>query len=391
MRYSYMNYLSPIARADVPESGYFVWPWSYNECSNISTNQKINACLENPGYGLNANQGRGSPEIDLLEAMSGYYFYPDGSSIANFSTPYLSTSYQVAPGVPDSPHRPKNGFPLQPGQTWYSGMTQGTYFNSELNFDYYGGPCGEPDFGGPQNLYMADCISLRSELNKSYWESQHVFRLEWQPGEYIDWYVDGHFVYSIPQESLLNVTGSLLALEPMFIIANVAMSQNWGFPSCEANPNCNSCHEDCFDCMNPSCDCNIPEGMKNCSNLPSEMKIDYIRLYQDSDDSLHTLGCSPVEYPTADYIVENNSSFIGWTPIPEPPIWDYIWFIFIGDCQLFLFWIVLFLCCFVITRIGFHLMCSNDHFWCFKTGPKCTYSEISGNDFSEVHHNSRQL
>jgi hypothetical protein len=28
------------------------------------------------------------------------------------------------------------------------------------------------------------------------------------------------------------------------------------------------------------CQCTLPEGMKNCKNLPAEMKIDYIRLYQ---------------------------------------------------------------------------------------------------------------
>ncbi|KAI9985954.1 hypothetical protein PInf_024745 [Phytophthora infestans] len=43
------------------------------------------ACDDNPGYGLNPNQGRGAPEIDLLE----------GGGLA------VSSSLQIAPGMPD--------------------------------------------------------------------------------------------------------------------------------------------------------------------------------------------------------------------------------------------------------------------------------------------------
>jgi hypothetical protein len=42
--------------------------------------------------------------------------------------------------------------------------------------------------------------------------------------------------------------------------------------------------------------------MKNCRNLPAHMKVDYIRLYQDATDPLHTLSCSPPSHPTAEFI-----------------------------------------------------------------------------------------
>ena len=39
--------------------------------------------------------------------------------------------------------------------------------------------------------------------------------------------------------------------------------------------------------------------MKNCKNMPAKMEIDFMRLYQDSEDSTHTVGCSPKGFPTA--------------------------------------------------------------------------------------------
>uniref|UniRef100_H3GES0 GH16 domain-containing protein n=1 Tax=Phytophthora ramorum TaxID=164328 RepID=H3GES0_PHYRM len=48
-------------------------------------NQRISACDDDPGYGLNPNQGRGAPEIDVLE----------GGGLA------ISSSLQIAPGMPD--------------------------------------------------------------------------------------------------------------------------------------------------------------------------------------------------------------------------------------------------------------------------------------------------
>ena len=50
------------------------------------------------------------------------------------------------------------------------------------------------------------------------------------------------------------------------------------------------------------CQCSLPDGMKNCKNLPAKMEIDYIRLYQDKEDPTHTLGCSPEGFPTAEFI-----------------------------------------------------------------------------------------
>ncbi|KAG6623018.1 Beta-glucan synthesis-associated protein SKN1 [Phytophthora cinnamomi] len=77
-----------LGRAIFSASTNRMWPFSYNKCDPDvfnSSNQRISACDANPGYGLNPNQGRGAPEIDVLE----------GGGLA------ISSSLQIAPGMPD--------------------------------------------------------------------------------------------------------------------------------------------------------------------------------------------------------------------------------------------------------------------------------------------------
>ncbi|CAK4068700.1 unnamed protein product [Aphanomyces euteiches] len=74
-----------LGRALFTASTTRMWPWTYNECdADLSPNQAISACNANPGFGLNPNQGRGAPEIDVLEG--------GGNAI--------SSSIQIAPGMP---------------------------------------------------------------------------------------------------------------------------------------------------------------------------------------------------------------------------------------------------------------------------------------------------
>ncbi|KDO28993.1 hypothetical protein SPRG_06065 [Saprolegnia parasitica CBS 223.65] len=77
--------LGNLGRALFTASTTRMWPWSYNVCDEDSKkNQAISACDSNPGFGLNPNQGRGAPEIDILEG--------GGNEI--------SSSIQISPGMP---------------------------------------------------------------------------------------------------------------------------------------------------------------------------------------------------------------------------------------------------------------------------------------------------
>ncbi|CAH0476020.1 unnamed protein product [Peronospora belbahrii] len=77
-----------LGRAIFTGSTARMWPFSYNECNDTifdSQNQRISACDANPGSGMRPNQGRGAPEIDILE----------GGGTA------ISSSVQLGPGMPN--------------------------------------------------------------------------------------------------------------------------------------------------------------------------------------------------------------------------------------------------------------------------------------------------
>jgi beta-glucan synthesis-associated protein KRE6 len=79
-------FMGNLGRAIFSASTNRMWPFSYDRCEPDvfdPKNQRISACEANPGHGLNPNQGRGAPEIDLLEG--------GGTDI--------SSSIQVGPGM----------------------------------------------------------------------------------------------------------------------------------------------------------------------------------------------------------------------------------------------------------------------------------------------------
>lgn len=79
-------FLGNLGRALFTASTNRMWPWSFDKCDkSLEKDQRISGCDSDPGYGLNPNQGRGAPEIDLLEG--------GGTDV--------SSSIQVAPGMPD--------------------------------------------------------------------------------------------------------------------------------------------------------------------------------------------------------------------------------------------------------------------------------------------------
>ncbi|CAE7373207.1 KRE6 [Symbiodinium pilosum] len=70
-----------LGRAILKDSTDQLWPFSYDQCPDLKhaaanqapqDAQRINACLSKDItdlYGLNARQGRGAVEIDIIEAM----------------------------------------------------------------------------------------------------------------------------------------------------------------------------------------------------------------------------------------------------------------------------------------------------------------------------------
>ena len=275
---------------------------------------------------MHPHQGRGAPEIDIFEVMPGHEMPGFGSV-----RPFMSNSLQISPGL-GKLQRPTNGQPLQDapsGTKWYDRL-QYSPDRSELNYGFWGQLCGpEYDSTPTQKFkYQEDAISANTWLNSSHFEQHHIYRLEWQPpnpavgplmkshgGEfgYLEWYLDGEFIFGIEGQSLEDLTGAMIPVEPMYLILNTAISHRWGMPEpCDAK-NCAACWL-CYDCINPECQCSLPLGMRGCKNLPAEMEIDYVRLYQDPLDTTHTVGCSPEGYPTAEYIEAHAGDYAPWRP-----------------------------------------------------------------------------
>lgn len=336
-----------LARATFDTTTMYMWPWSYNKCtgevSHLEDKQERSACEDTKVFGMHPKQGRGAPEIDIFEMMPASSQSETGAS----SPPYMISSLHVSPGI--DTNRPHNGQQLNESSynNWYENLYVGE--NGELNSGFWGQMCGpEKDFSVDQiHKYMEDALSVKTRLNESHFASTHVYRIEWQPptsggggsggGEsassssinsnsnsssghrdagYIYWYIDDKLIFGIDGESLESKTGAQIPAEPMYLILNTAMSHRWGMSEPCANDQCGACWH-CYDCTNPECECALPDGLKNCENLPSHVKIDYVRLYQDRADSLHTTGCSPPNFPTAEFIAAHRERYADWQPLGE--------------------------------------------------------------------------
>lgn len=290
--------LGNLARATYVDSSQNVWPWSFDTCSREQQlGQQLSACNKAAHYGLNARQGRGSPEIDILEAMAGEMILEN----TPVSRPYFSASLQVSPAM--SEIHPNNNAPPEPGSWYENGLEYGD--EAALNIFFYGSAL---DYKMGKSKYTTDALSANRNLNQTDFGAFHKYRLEWETGEngYLRWYFDDALVYGIRAEAL-QATGAIIPEEPMYLIFNTAISHTWGFPYCDPS----NCDCSCFDCSKPECSCAMPYGF--CEMMPAHFLVDYVRVYQrvsvDNDNGVdkmgyprHTIGCSPDSHPTEMYI-----------------------------------------------------------------------------------------
>lgn len=288
--------LGNLARATYVGSSDYMWPYSYNKCDpDKRLSQEISACSKLNHYGMDAFRGRGAPEIDLIESMQGDTTEKLPST--TIRRPYQSASLQVAPGIDRD--RPVLGLKPKPGH-WYTGMEYNHHneTKSELNPFFYGVTLVHK----PKSYtYQADALSANGQLNASHYTRQHVYRVEWEPpeedgtGGYIRWYTDDVFVYGITGSNL-NITGSEIPSEAMYLLMNTAVASSWGFPA----PCPEGCKCSCFECGNSDCACALPTGY--CENFPANFDIEYVRVYQPTGGKKHTQGCSPKGRPTKFFI-----------------------------------------------------------------------------------------
>ncbi|CAN0308956.1 unnamed protein product [Ascophyllum nodosum] len=285
--------LGNLGRATYEASTNLIWPWSYNKCDpKLQRAQEISACNKVNHFGLHPHQGRGSTEIDILEAQPGLSSDPL-LNLGKVNNPYVSTTVQLAPGIPR--HRPANGDLLTPADNWYKNMTIGN--DSILNYHFYGMHVDktapeEPVYRGADQAYLADAISALTPLKRTHFHDFHNYKLEWVPGPggYLRWYIDNVEVLAVDAK-VIEEHGTQIPDEPSYIILNTAVSSSWGFPVPPI-----PCDNPCYDCGDDKCHCAIPQGF--CKMLPSYFMIDYVRVYQNTSDDRMSVGCDIPSHPS---------------------------------------------------------------------------------------------
>ncbi|KAG6953518.1 hypothetical protein JG688_00012791 [Phytophthora aleatoria] len=351
-----------LGRAIFSGSTNRMWPFSYDRCEPEifdPSNQRINACDDDPGYGLNPNQGRGAPEIDLLE----------GGGLA------ISSSLQIAPGMPSDfrlfpadstlPTRTaclryaannncaKKSAKVQSFTTVNASVARGITENScttttcpasldvngDLDFidgngkNHWGinsnGTCFpimnsylcDPDnsdsrCASPRNSttpksnamdpfnYQMDAISSNWPVHLGAYTNYLVYQLEWVTGQngYVRWMLDGNPLFEVTADAFSNVPQNSNSSNPQKMMLEEPMSLIFNvalsssWGTTPPNPG-NACREDGSD----------ETVNKICDEFPMFMKIDYIRLYQDQGEDLDAdnymqVGCDPESHPTKEWI-----------------------------------------------------------------------------------------
>lgn len=291
-----------LARATYLDTTDRMWPFSTNVCNKYTRYaQEISSCNDNPGFGMHPNQGRGAPEIDFFEVMM----------MDVFPNPLLSASLQVAPGKPKN--RPTLG--QKPNVTWYEPFLDN---GASLNLYFFGAYTYDPN---KTRAYQTDTVSINFWLNESFYTDFHKYRIEWEPpvddmmdspselsrGGYIKWFIDDRMIAAMFGDDLQKVSQTEIPSEPMSVLFNLALSKDWGFPDAYFL----NCEKKCWSCLDPECECALPRNFCR-KNIPASYEIDYVRVYQDVNDPMHTLGCSPPTRPTAEWIEGHEERYILW-------------------------------------------------------------------------------
>jgi len=306
--------LGNLARHTYVASSTHVWPFSSNTCTERTKNsQRINSCNMFNHYGLKNYEGRGAAEIDVFEIQAGPWSRYTGPFFeSNVGQPFMSSSFQVAPGK--SKNRPADHRWPAPGQ-WYTGLTGGDFTN--VNILFYGDynhdpndPSGDEP-GTSERDYWSDAISYNRQLDQSHFTTTHKYRVEWELPDnstgfegYLRWFLDDEFVYEIDGRGLRDAgEGAEISTEPSYLIFNTAISKNWGF-----SQKCpDKCDCEFFDCKSKLFQktCAFPPNfcdMMNNKDEPIEMKVNWVRVYQNKNDPKQKVGCSTPERPTSQYI-----------------------------------------------------------------------------------------
>ncbi|CAE6502147.1 unnamed protein product [Rhizoctonia solani] len=240
----------------------------YNYQLSVLSGQKLSACTcpntpssEHPGPTM--SRGRGSPEIDALEAQKNKQ--GDGGRV--------SQSAQFAPFSYNYTYDTSAVTVVDPSITFIN--------------DYRGSAVQQAVSGLttlPEDIYA------QAQGNFQTFGFEYYGNKDKRSDGYITWLANGKESFSmtaaaVGPDAMAEIQSRPIAEEPMSIVLNLAISES-------------------FQAVDV-------ENMV----FPSEFKVDYVRVYQRKGEK--NVGCDPKDYPTAQYIkdhldVYTNANITKW-------------------------------------------------------------------------------
>ena len=243
-----------------------VWPYSYDSCdAGITPNQsspdgisylpgqRLNKCTCPGEAHPNRGIGRGAPEIDVIEAE-----VMTDSSGKRENCGVASQSLQLAPMdiwyIPDYDWVEIYNFSVSTMNTYTGGpFQQALSATTMLNVTWY-------EFGDNEHNFQTYGYEYLNDDNTGY----------------LRWFVGNDPTLTVYSQALHpggNIGWRPLSREPMSLILNLGISNNWAYIDW------------------------------NSLFFPVTFRIDYVRVYQPPDQI--NIGCDPSDYPTYDYIQQH--------------------------------------------------------------------------------------
>ncbi|UZJ56521.1 hypothetical protein CBS101457_005841 [Exobasidium rhododendri] len=199
--------------------------------------------------------GRSAPEIDLFEAQ-----------IDDKIGGSLSMSGQFMPA--------NSGY-------WLNNAT-----GNEIELNTVNGKKAEMNIyrGNILQQSASGIVVNKQDAYENAGDVYSVWGFEYEPGDdgYITWWVDGVKAWTmhasaVGPDAKAGISQRPIPKEPMYIIANLAISSGFGWVDWDKLV------------------------------FPGKLKVDYLRLYQAKGKE--NIGCSPKDYPTKDYIERHKEAY----------------------------------------------------------------------------------
>ncbi|PPR01618.1 hypothetical protein CVT24_005845, partial [Panaeolus cyanescens] len=271
-----------LARPGYPATTDGMWPYTYDSCdvgtfpnqtyadksgppAALRTDRGRSRACSCPGSdhpGPDVTRGRGAPEIDIFEAEK------DKAREGHV----VSQSAQFAPFTHDYLYNNGTG-------NWVN------FDETRSRANDYRGSAVQQSVSAltrvPSDMFQGSGANFKT-FGFEYWSDPN----NRQDG-YINWQVDGRqshgmWAPAVGPDQGADGTGvgqRIIPEEPMSIVLNLGISPNWQQI--------------------------LPQTMM----FPSEMKVDYVRVYQRKGQT--NTGCNPPNYPTADYIKNHLEAYMG--------------------------------------------------------------------------------